>query len=241
MDCQNCCALRAKISCLEAEIAQLRGKDVSQVDTDCISILQQRVFDNPSVSPSEIKSIDFLSLDKELYASRWDSFTQGFSSWAASNPIKAVAFIVCFEKRVRNSKAVRALLNHLRGTAATNDNIQQVLKRSIFELFAIQICAFSQEDLQMARSLLSNYLECFLAEEPDTDALNSIIQFLESDEGRVWEFIRQVAWPAFPTSAGPFQDRIVQILMALIQDLQGRFIKNGLMSRHLKDKLNGIQ
>lgn len=239
--CENCQILKARIAELEAEICRLQGGNTVNQETlvqDHKNVLQltiENIFQNPKVSPSDIKSVNFSSLEKLWSLENHKGFEESFLVFAMESNIKAVAFLVCFEGQVKGSKVVRALLSALHSHPDPS-KVQPVLERAAFEVFKVKLSSFTDEQVMKGRQILADVVE----EEAFSDSSSSnthtqrteVYTFIGADgaeycEAKAWDFMRRVIWPSFPSDQGYLQDRITKCLKSLIKDIGDKYIKNG--------------
>lgn len=242
--CENCKILKARIAELEAEIGRLKGEGVLNQQTlqqDQHNVLQvtiENIFQNPKVSPSDIKSVDFSSIEKLWSFENNKEFEESFVKFAIESNIKAVAFLVCFEGQVKGSKVVRALLSALR----SHPDASKVLERAASEVFKVKLSSFTDEEVMKGRQIMAEVVE----EEAFSDSGSSsneagrsqVYTFIcaggpEYSEARAWDFMRRVIWPSFPSDQGHLQDRINKCLKSLIKDIGDKYIKNADLKRIL--------
>jgi hypothetical protein len=245
MECQNCSILKARIILLESEIARLKGRgpqpEIQEEENSCIEQIFASILNNPSVTPNDIKTIDFGRLEREVESGAWNGFMDVFTEWAAINVIKAVAFMVCFQSAVKGSKAVKLLLEHIKAKSKCERKLLPFLDRVVFELFRVRLCSFSEEELETARDILADYVEASLSSDTNHPQIVSRLHsFLNNSEGRAWEFIRLIVWPAFPSSEGSLQDKLIETLLRLIKELEIQYINNLALKEVLKLKLDSM-
>lgn len=261
MNCPNCTTLKARIALLEAELAKVRGGDVvdDQVFEERNNISEPKkepgtldkirtdVFANPQLSPGDIKSVDFRKVERLFQWEEWDQFANDFITWAQGNTIKAVAFIVCYGKQVKEAKGVKAIL--LKITQSNDDRLMKTLvHRCVFELYSIKISQLTDEELELCRRIVSEYVEeAAFADEESADILDLTVEQLtlyvtsqgeESFLSRTWDLLQRAIWPLFPEDSGILQDKLAEAIRLLVKQLSDKFIRiellRNIINKHIQ-------
>jgi hypothetical protein len=234
MECAQCRLLQSRIRDLESELATYKNPAIKNLLTQ----ITDNIFNNPAVSPGDIKTVDYNEL--ELLASfqpnqdGWSKFEEAFSKWACEFPIKAIAFIVCFNSQVKGvSVGVRALLVSLR--ACKDQRASPVLERCIYEVFKVKCALLTDEEVVRGRAVLAEYVEAEAFSDGDCsrqkEELDQISDLINAGgkefcEARAYDLIRRVIWPLLPVEEGSLQDRIFCCLTGLVKRVSEEHIKN---------------
>ena len=251
MNCPNCTTLKARIALLEAELARVRGDVVdsqvfeessnssdSKKEPGTLYKIRSDVFGNPQLSPSDIKNVDFRKVERLFKTLEWDQFVDDFITWAQANTIKAVAFIICYGKQVKESKGVKAVL--LKITQLNDERlVKNLVHRCVFELYSIKISQLTDEELEMCRKVISEYVEeAAFADEESADILDLTIDQLtlyvtsqgeECNLSRTWDLLQRAIWPLFPENSGILQEKLAEAIRMLVKQLSDKFIRNELL------------
>lgn len=255
-DCQQCHQLKARISELEAELRALRGEPVadstvvpsepSSGTKDALQTVIDGIFTKPQVTPSDIKSVNFAAVEKCVDSNNWSAFADAFTSFASESNIKAIAFLVCFEGKVKASKAVRSLLSTLRSVSDTDKRVVPVLERAVFEIFKVKLASFTDNEVMRGRQILAEFVEEEAFADDSDGAVSGKRQEIDAFisaagaefcEARAWEFIRRVIWPSFPSDEGTLQERIRSTLLSLLKDVTDRHIVNSDLKKIIHSRL----